>query len=220
MSQDEGKKDDHDLLEIDFDEEDDEEEVYERMSFVDIVEDQMPPPGKKTKRTPDDVAPLLSRWLLAFSTGDYNDAIEAASEAVFKLPDDHSVRCKLATSFLMAGKVPEAINALEYIFSKDPDHEEARGLADSREILAYLIKEAKESLKRRDFDGALPPIDRAIRFVPEYHESYFLRAIVRYQKGLHAECAEDLKKTLELEPRHEQAKNLLEELNKRQSGMS
>jgi tetratricopeptide (TPR) repeat protein len=136
---------------------------------------------------------------------------------VFKLPEDHSVRCKLATSFLMAGMVPEAVNALSYILDRDPGNEEARSLADSREILAHLVKEAKGALRSRDYDAALVSIDKAILFVPEYHESYFLRAIVRYQKGKREECMRDLEKTLELEPRHEQAKNLLEELGKKQS---
>ncbi len=206
-------------IEIDFDDDGEEPEDYERLSFVDIVEDRISGSGKHKNRTPDDVAPLLSRWLLAFSTGDYEDAINAASDAVFKLPDDHSVRCKLATSFLMAGKYAEATNALDYILSKDPEHEEALSLADSREILAYLLRNAKEALKKRDFDAALPSIDRAIRFVPGYAESYFLRAIVRYQKGKLEDCKQDLQTTLDLEPRHEQAKSLIAEISKRQAGM-
>ncbi len=199
------------LLEIDID--DDAEETYERMSVIDIVGVPEAPPTPTA--TAVDVQPYLSQWLLAFSTGDYEGAINAAAEAVWILPEDHSIRCKLATAFLMAGRYSQAAEALEYILGKDPDHAEARSLADSREILAYLLKEARVALKNRDYGGALIPIKRAIRFVPTFAEPYVLRAIVHYQHGRRSDCIADLKKALELEPRHEHASNLLQELERK-----
>jgi Flp pilus assembly protein TadD len=199
-------------LEIDIDDVD-EEETYERMSVIDIVGEPEAPPTPTA--TSEDVQPYLSQWLLAFSTGDYEGAINAASEAVWILPEDHSIRCKLATAFLMAGKYSQAAEALEYILGKDPDHAEARSLADSREILAFLLKEARAALKNRDFGAALIPIKRAINFVPTFAEPYVLRAIVHYQHGRRADCVADLKKALELEPRHEQASKLLQELERK-----
>jgi Flp pilus assembly protein TadD len=200
-----------DLLEIDFDEED--EPTYERLSVIDIVgtpeEIQAPPTDKSVE-----VQPHLSQWLLAFSTGDYEGAINAASEAVWIMPEDNSIRCKLATAFLMAGRYSQAAEALEYILSKDPDHKEAKSLADSREILAYLLREARDALKNRDFASALIPVKRAIKFVPTFAEPYVLRAIINYQHGRRAESIADLEKALELEPNHEQAARFLEEIGK------
>jgi len=207
-----GKSDNPPHLEIVF-EDDDVEATYERMSVIDIVGEPEAPPTPTA--TSVDVQPYLSQWLLAFSTGDYEGAINAAAEAVWILPDDHSIRCKLATAFLMAGRYSQAAEALEYILGKDPDHAEARSLADSREILAYLLKEARTALKNRDFGAALIPIKRAINFVPTFAEPYVLRAIVHYQHGRRADCIADLKKALELEPRHEQASKLLQELERK-----
>jgi Flp pilus assembly protein TadD len=203
-------------LEIVFDaEEDEEEEIYERMSVIDIVGT---PEEPQVPKTPDskaeEVQPYLSQWLLAFSTGDYDGAINAASEAVWIMPEDHSIRCKLATAFLMAGKYPQAAESLEYILTRDPDHAEAKSLADSREILAHLLREAREALKNRDFGGALIPVKRAIKFVPEFAEPYVLRAIIHYQHGRRSDCLKDLKQALDLEPNHEQAARLLAEIEK------
>ena len=213
MNQD-GKSADPPHLEIVI-EDDGENETYERMSVIDIVGTAPEPAPSTPTATSEDVQPYLSQWLLAFSTGDYEGAINAASEAVWILPDDHSIRCKLATAFLMAGKYAQAAEALEYILGRDPDHAEARSLADSREILAYLLREAREALKNRDYGTALIPIKRAINFVPTFAEPYVLRAIVHYQHGRRSDCIDDLKKALELEPRHEQASRLLQELERK-----
>jgi len=196
-------------IEIVLEEEEEEDITYERLSVVDIVSVPAAPPP-----SPAEVQPLLSRWLLAFSTGDYEDAIAASSEAVARIPGDLSVRCKLATSFLMAGRYQEAAETLEYILAKDPGHTEARSLADSREILAFLLRQARECLKRRDFGSALIPVKRAISFVPTFAEPYVLRAIISYQHGRRTDCLADLRKALELEPRHEQARKLLEEIER------
>ena len=202
-------------VDIDLDDEEETEEVYERLSFVDLVaEDVSAKPSKEPKRIPAEVSGLLSQWLLAFSTGDYDGAISAAAEAARILPDDLSVRCKLATGYLMAGRYEEAAATLEGVLEEDPANEEARGLADSREILSYLVKVSREALKKRDFDTALVHIERTIRLTPTYAEAYLMRAIIRYQKGLKPECLADLKKTLELEPGHSQAKRLIDEIGR------
>ncbi len=202
-------------LDIDLDDEDT-EEVYERLSFVDLVEENVAQKAasREQKKTPAEVSGLLSQWLLGFSTGDYEGAISAAGEAVRILPDDLSIRCKLATGYLMAGRHEEAAATLEFILERDPDHGEARSLADSREILSYLVKVSREALKRRDFDSALVHVERSIRLIPSYAEAYMMRAIIRYQKGLRPECIADLKKTLELEPGHEQARRLIDEIGR------
>jgi hypothetical protein len=57
-------------------------------------------------------------------------------------------------------------------------------------------------------------VNRAIRFVPGYAEPYVLRAIIHYQHGRRSDCISDLKKALERDPKHEQARKLLEEIEK------
>lgn len=190
----------------------DEGETSERLSVIDIVGTPDEPRAPENKAA--EVQPYLSQWLLAFSTGDYEGAINAASEAVWVMPEDNSIRCKLATAFLMAGKYAQAAESLEYILSKDPEHAEAMSLADSREILAYLLRDARECLKNRDYGGALIPVKRAIRFVPDFAEPYVLRAIIHYQHGRRTDSIADLDKALELDPHHEQAARFLSEMKK------
>ena len=70
------------------------------------------------------------------------------------------------------------------------------GVADS-EMLQGL-----QALNRKDGEGALAAFTRAIEAQPDFAEAWNKRATVNYLLGRHGDSVQDIRRTLELEPRH------------------
>lgn len=72
---------------------------------------------------------------------------------------------------------------------------------ENAEVTARMA-DAARAMSLRRFGGALRQLDRVVTLAPEYAECWNRRATVHYLTGAYEKSVADVKKTLQLEPRH------------------
>ena len=72
---------------------------------------------------------------------------------------------------------------------------------DNAEVTARMT-DAARAMSQRRFGGALRQLNRVVTLAPDYAEGWNRRATVHYMMGEYGHSIADVKKTLQLEPRH------------------
>lgn len=72
---------------------------------------------------------------------------------------------------------------------------------DDTEVTARMA-DAARAMSQQRFGGALRQLDRVVTLAPEFAEGWNRRATVHYMMGEYERSIADVKKTLQLEPRH------------------
>jgi len=72
---------------------------------------------------------------------------------------------------------------------------------DNAEVTARMT-DAARAMSQRHFGGALRQLNRVVTLAPDYAEGWNRRATVHYMMGEYGHSIADVKKTLQLEPRH------------------
>lgn len=88
----------------------------------------------------------------------------------------------------------EAIETEDRIWSVWMDHPHAAAAA--------VLDAATRDIAAKRYDIAETRLTRLLRSVPDFAEAWHKRATLYYLLGRDAECLNDIRRTLELEPRH------------------
>ncbi|HYN41038.1 MAG TPA: tetratricopeptide repeat protein [Thermoanaerobaculia bacterium] len=132
-----------------------------------------------------------------------HEAIPHLNEAVRLRPNDPGAHLDLANVLLDSGRLEEAIGRYERVLQLDPRS------APTRDRLGVAL-----SRSARPFE-ALPHFEAAVQLAPDDPSFRYDLAVALSRAGRREEAVGHLKRTLELAPRHEQARALLDALQRR-----
>jgi len=125
-----------------------------------------------------------------------------------KRAPDHAVANDLATAYVEAGRVKEAIDLLEKVLAESPDYTPCRITLASLKLRAGEPQAAEELLK-----DAPPPPDSMLRA-----ELMYAKACAAYAVGRSEDAVDLLNKALDEDPWHTAAASALLDLRARRTG--
>ena len=163
-----------------------------------------------------------------FKTRKFDAAIESFQKALALHPDAGMTRFNLAAAYLDSGRAAPAARELRRCLTM-PHADLLFDLVKVNLKIALLLDEIddrpndpRNHLKllkvaglyysQKEYGLALKHIERAISLNPEFADAYLFRGMCYEAKGMREEARESYRKTLDLDPRNQPARQRLSEL--------
>lgn len=147
----------------------------------------------------EDVSPLMNLGAYYGRRDSYDQALEAMEKASAAKEDDLNILAAIAQLHFDFKKTEEAESVVDKILEKDQGHVNANFLKGRLEIL------------RKDFTKAGERFDLVVRERPRSDMAHYFKALALFGKGEGKLAQQELVKTVELNPRHLDARLILVE---------
>jgi Tfp pilus assembly protein PilF len=148
----------------------------------------------------EDIVPLFNLAGYYARRKSYPQALETLEKAAAIKKDDPNVLVSIAQLHFDFQKLSEAETAVDIVLERDRGHVAANFLKGR----IYLVK--------KDFAAALERFEVVTRERPSDPHAYYLKALCLVEKGERKLAEQALARTVEIEPRHTDARLLLAEL--------
>lgn len=138
----------------------------------------------------------LLRGEILFSMAQFDEAAENAEKVISLSPEDESAFLLKGKIHEATGKTEEAKVAYQQVLDLNPFNEQA------------YLQLGQLYINQNELDQAISFFDEAIEIKADFVQAYHERGRAKYLKGDKKGAAEDMKKTLELDPEGDMAKKL------------
>ena len=135
----------------------------------------------------------VQKGTAALAAGDYDQAIEAYTQAIQSNPQDASAYFQRAVAYVKADEDDKAVADLARAIQINPRYRQAY----YRRSFIYMI--------RGNYDQATADLNQAIQINPEFTQAYFRRACVEMMSGQDDPALSDLDRVIEIDPNFSQA---------------